>query len=83
VGYYLSSGTKVPLMHMYANDATLRIGVSNVRPILPELLEFIASTGFPAEQVTTVTADWDDAPQAYTAHTTKLVLHRPRLASTR
>jgi alcohol dehydrogenase len=65
---------------MYANDATLRIGVSNVRPVLPELLEFVATTGFPAEQVTTVTADWDDAPQAYTAHTTKLVLHRPALA---
>jgi alcohol dehydrogenase len=80
VGYYLAVGTKVPLMHMYANDATLRIGVSNVRPVLPELLEFVATTGFPAEQVTTVTADWDDAPQAYTAHTTKLVLHRPALA---
>jgi alcohol dehydrogenase len=82
VGYYLSSDTRVPLMHMYANDATLRIGVSNVRPILPELLEFVATTGFPAEQVTTLTADWDDAPQAYTAHTTELVLHRPTLAGT-
>jgi threonine dehydrogenase-like Zn-dependent dehydrogenase len=79
VGYYLSPGTRVPLMHMYANDATLRIGVSHVRPELPELLAFIARTGFPAELVTTVTADWDDAPQAYTEHTTKLVLHRPPL----
>ncbi|MCP2289911.1 zinc-binding dehydrogenase [Nocardia amikacinitolerans] len=79
VGYYLPPGTKVPLMHMYANDATLKIGVSNVRPILPELLEFVARTGFPAEQVTTLLADWDDAPDAYTAHTTKLVLHRPPL----
>lgn len=26
VGYYLPPGTKVPLMHMYANDATLKIG---------------------------------------------------------
>ena len=32
--------------------------------------------------VTTLTADWDDAPEAYKAHTTKLVLHRPRLGST-
>jgi hypothetical protein len=32
--------------------------------------------------VTTLTADWDDAPEAYRAHTTKLVLHRPRLGST-
>ncbi|WP_316575976.1 hypothetical protein [Nocardia canadensis] len=66
-------------MHMYANDATLKIGVSHVRPHLPDLLDFIAGTEFPAETVTTLLADWDDAPEAYRAHTTKLVLHRPPL----
>ena len=76
VGYYLAPNTKVPLMHMYANDATLRIGVSSVRPDLPELLDFVARTGFPAEKVTTVLADWEDAPAAYATRTTKLVLHR-------
>ena len=35
VGYYLPPGTKVPLMHMYANDATLKIVVSHTRPVLP------------------------------------------------
>ncbi|MEV2220379.1 alcohol dehydrogenase catalytic domain-containing protein [Nocardia vinacea] len=79
VGYYLPPGTKVPLMHMYANDATLKIGVSQVRPVLPALLDFVARTDFPAENVTTLLADWDDAPDAYRAHTTKLVLHRPPL----
>jgi alcohol dehydrogenase len=66
---------------MYVNDAMLKISVSSVRPLLPELLDFVASD-FPAELVTTLTADWDDAPEAYKAHTTKLVLHRPRLGST-
>ena len=42
VGYYLSPHTGVPLMHMYATDATLRVGVSSVRPVLPELLDFVA-----------------------------------------
>jgi alcohol dehydrogenase len=79
VGYYLPPGTKVPLMHMYANDATLKIAVSSVRAVLPELLDFVAGDNFPAELVTTLTADWDDAPEAYKARTTKLVLHRPRL----
>jgi threonine dehydrogenase-like Zn-dependent dehydrogenase len=79
VGYYVPPSTKVPLMHMYANDATLKIGVSSVRPVLPELLNFVADNDFPAEVVTTVTADWEDAPEAYQAHTTKLVLHRSRL----
>ncbi|WP_433591678.1 hypothetical protein [Nocardia sp. CA-145437] len=69
----------VSLMHMYANDVTLKVGVSNVRPVLPELLDFVAQQSFPAEQVTTLTADWEDAPEAYAAHTTKLVLHREPL----
>ncbi len=46
VGYYLPRGTKVPLMHMYANDATLKIGVCNIRPVLPELLDFIDREDF-------------------------------------
>ena len=79
VGYYLGSGTRVPLMRMYATDATLRLGVSHARAVLPELLAFVARTGFPAERVTTLTADWDDAPSAYTARTTKVVLQRERV----
>ncbi len=79
VGYYLASGTRVPLMRMYATDATLRVGVSHARAALPELLAFIHRTGFPAERVTTLTAAWDDAPDAYTARTTKVVLQRDPL----
>lgn len=79
VGYYLAAGTRIPLMHMYATDITLRVGVSHARATLPDLLEFVHRTGFPAERVTTLLADWDDAPTAYTAKTTKVVLRRPRL----
>lgn len=78
VGYYLASGTRVPLMRMYATDATLRVGVSHARAVLPALLDFVRRTEFPAERVTTLAADWDDAPRAYTARTTKLVLCRDR-----
>ncbi|MFC5993673.1 zinc-binding dehydrogenase [Pseudonocardia hispaniensis] len=78
-GYYLDTGTRVPVMDMYATSATLNVGVSHVRPRLPELLDFVATTGFAAEKVTTLLADWDDAPDAYGAHTTKVVLHRPPL----
>jgi len=81
VGYYLATGTRLPLMHMYATDATLRIGVSHARSALPSVLAFVATTGFPAERVTSLTADWHDAPRAYTARTTKLVLRRDRLAA--
>jgi alcohol dehydrogenase len=66
-------------MDMYATSATLNVGVSHVRPVLPELLGFLAASGFPAERVTSLLADWEDAPEAYQAHTTKLVLHRAPL----
>src|SRR5699024_3026940 len=75
-GYYLNTGTRIPVMDMYATSATLNVGVSHVQPLLPDLLDFVHNTGFPAENVTTLLADWDDAPEAYVAHTTKVVLHR-------
>jgi threonine dehydrogenase-like Zn-dependent dehydrogenase len=81
VGYYLGAGTRVPLMHMYATDATLRIGVSHARAVLPDLLAFIERTGYAAERVTTLTADWNDAPSAYAARTTKVALHRDPLSA--
>jgi alcohol dehydrogenase len=78
-GYYLAPGTRIPVMDMYATSATLHLGISSVRPVLPELLEFVATSGFPAEQVTSLLADWEDAPTAYAERTTKLVLHRDPL----
>jgi threonine dehydrogenase-like Zn-dependent dehydrogenase len=80
VGYYLASGTPLPLMRMYATDATLRVGVSHARGVLPELLDFVQRTAFPAERVTTLAAGWEEAPTAYAARTTKVVLERERLA---
>ncbi|MDQ7907522.1 alcohol dehydrogenase catalytic domain-containing protein [Phytohabitans sp. ZYX-F-186] len=81
VGYYLATGTRLPLMRMYANDSTLRLGVSHPRAVLPDLLAFLARTGFPAERVTSLLAAWDDAPGVYAAKTTKLVLHRERVTA--
>lgn len=78
-GSYVGTNTKLPVMDMYATSATLQVGVSHVRPVLPDLLDFIAQTGFEADRVTTVLADWDDAPAAYAERTTKVVLHRPPL----
>lgn len=75
-GYYVGTGTRLPVMDMYATSATLQVGVSNVRPRLPELLDFVARTGFPAERVTSTLLPWENAPEGYDAHTTKLVLHR-------
>jgi hypothetical protein len=48
VGFYLPPRTKVPLMHMYVNDAALKIAVSSVRPVLPDLLNFVANDDYRA-----------------------------------
>ena len=76
VGYYIARNTGVPLMHMYANDITLHVGVAHSRAVLPELLDWVHANDFPAESVTTKVADFDDAPTAYAIRTTKLVLQR-------
>ena len=76
VGYYVATNTGVPLMHMYANDITLRLGVGHSRAVLPELLAWVHAQDFPAERVTTKVADFEEAPTAYAARTIKLVLQR-------
>lgn len=81
VGYYVGTMTPAPLMRMYATGMSLHIGVTHPRPILPDLLNWVAASGFPAERVTTVLADFDDAPNAYAMKTTKLVLARDRITS--
>ncbi|MBT2596175.1 zinc-binding dehydrogenase [Arthrobacter sp. ISL-72] len=81
VGYYVGTNTGIPLMHMYANDITLHLGVSHPRAMLPELLDWINANHFPAESVTSSLVSFDDAPDAYAERTTKLVLHRPAVVT--
>lgn len=80
VGYYFQKGTPIPLMQMYANDSTLRTGVSHARAALPEVLALIASGRFDPARVTTLVADWEDAPLAFLERTTKVVVQRAPLA---
>jgi alcohol dehydrogenase len=79
VGYYFRKRTPIPFMQMYANDSTLHTGVSHPRPALPELLALIASGRFDPAKVTTLVAEWDDAPQAFLERTTKVVVRRAPL----
>ena len=83
VGYYLARTTPVPMMHLYATDITLRLGVGHPRAVLPELLEWVHQNDFPAERVTTTVAQFDDAPEPYLEQTVKLVLERPPLTQLR
>ena len=79
VGYYFQKGTSIPLMQMYVNDSKLHTGVSHARAYLPDILDLIESKKFQPEKVTTLVANWDDAPDAYLERTTKVVVHRPSI----
>ena len=76
VGYYFQRSTKIPFMHMFITSSTLHTGISHPRASIPEVLELVESGRFRPELVTTLVADWQDAPEAYLAHTTKVVLRR-------
>jgi threonine dehydrogenase-like Zn-dependent dehydrogenase len=76
VGYYLAKRTGVPLLQMYANDSTLKVGVSHPRADVPHVIDLVTTKRFDPTPVTTLVADWDDAPDAFTTRTTKVVVRR-------
>jgi alcohol dehydrogenase len=81
VGFYFMRKAALPLMQMYMNSSTLHIGVSHPRADLPRLLAFLQTGKFKPEKITTLVADWDDAPRAFLERTTKVVVERDPLNS--
>lgn len=76
VGYYFQKCTCLPIMQMYINGSTFYTGISNPHADLPELLDLIKCGKFHPELVTSLVADWIDAPQAYLERGTKVVIKR-------
>lgn len=70
--------TPVPLWEMYLRDVSLAVGIPNVRPHIPKVLELARCGHIHPERLMTVHA-WDDAPQALLAHDIKPVVVRPQL----
>jgi len=66
----------LPLGHMYTRGIRFVTGRVAARPILPALLELLADGGLDPSLVTATTADWADAPRAWSEHRDKLVLVR-------
>ena len=78
LGFYLRRGTALPLWNMYMNSVTLRVGISHPRADVPAALSLIERGLFDPTKVTTLIADWDDAPRALRERSTKVVLRRSR-----
>lgn len=76
--YHTSVRTGVPLMHMTFTDITMHVGTSHAAATIPDVLRWVDDNDFPAEKVTPIVSEWNDAPAAYgTRHnTTKPAIFR-------
>lgn len=63
-------------MQMFVDGITLRTGISNARPQIPEVLALVAQGRLDPLPVTTRVADWRDGHEAFLERTTKLVITR-------
>jgi alcohol dehydrogenase len=66
----------LPLGQMYTRGIRFVTGRVAARPIMPALLDLVAVGRLDPSVVTATTADWADAPEAWSAHRDKLVLLR-------
>ncbi len=66
----------IPLYEMYLSCVTYHAGPCQARPLLPAVLELIATGRFDPQPVTSAIVDWEDAPAAYAQLTTKTVIVR-------
>lgn len=80
IGFYVRRRTPLPLWKMYMNSVTLQVGVSHPSADLPATLALIERGLFDPAKVTTLVADWDDAPRALLERSTKVVIRRAPLA---
>jgi alcohol dehydrogenase len=76
----LHRSARIPVALMYGRNATLHIGRTHARAVIPGVLKLIADGRLHPEQVTTNVADLDDAPRALAehvrSHATKTILAR-------
>jgi alcohol dehydrogenase len=73
---YFEESTPVPLLEMYTKGIRMATGRVHARPVMERILELVSEGRLRPELVTGETATWDDAPQAFAEHSSKLVISR-------
>jgi alcohol dehydrogenase len=76
VGVGFGPPTPLPILDMYTKGITLHVQRADARRLLPEVLELVMRGVFDPLAVPTTVVDWDDAPDAWLAPATKLVVNR-------
>jgi alcohol dehydrogenase len=64
----LHRSTRIPILQMYVRNATLHIGRTHVRHLIPEVLELMLDGRLRPETVTTTVASIDEAPVVLREH---------------
>lgn len=64
----LHRSARIPILLMYGRNATLHLGRTHARALIPEVLELILTGRLRPETVTTCVAALDDAPAALREH---------------
>ncbi len=64
----LHRSTRIPLLQMYVRNATLHVGRTHARHLIPKVLELMLDGRLHPEAVTTTVASIDDAPVALREH---------------
>ncbi len=64
----LHRGTRIPLLQMYIRNATLHVGRTHVRALIPDVLELMTRGGLRPEAITTTVAALDVAPSVLREH---------------
>ena len=68
--------TPVPMASLYGRNLTLTSGFANPSRDIPLALDLINSKKFEPWRITTMTASWNDAAEAFLTNTTKMVIAR-------
>lgn len=72
----LPDGTTLPLTRMYTVGITFVTGRAHARRDIPAILDLVGQGLLDPSVVTATVAGWDDAAQAWSQHTAKLVVVR-------
>lgn len=64
----LHGHARIPVALLYGRNATLHIGRTHARAVIPKVLDLMATGRLKPQAVTTTVASWEEAPSALNAH---------------
>ena len=76
VGIYFANRIPFPLLDMYDGDVTFKTGRAHARVFIPRVLDLVRDGRLRPERITTHMAAWDDATEALSDPSTKVVISR-------